>query len=268
MSINEEIKEQQDKLKGQGFLAHLEYFWDYYKLHTFIVIFVIVLAIVLGRDIMNKKPYAIYALFINCQGMDTQDYLQDGFYEYAGIDRNVEACVCDTSSNYISTTIDSSAVATSEKILALISAGEIDVIVSDESNSMRYAAQGTFRDLRDIYPEDVLKELSENDDLFYVDKAYIDFLASEEYTDFVTSGEYDKNNKYAALAAKYSATLVYDHMDKEEMENPVPVGVIIKDSTVLKESNAYPDGNDVIACIVTNSQRVDTAITFIDYLMQ
>ena len=30
MSVHEEIREQQKKLKGQGVKAHLQYFWDYF----------------------------------------------------------------------------------------------------------------------------------------------------------------------------------------------------------------------------------------------
>ena len=32
-SVYGEIREQRKKLKGQGFKAHWDYFWEYYKIH-------------------------------------------------------------------------------------------------------------------------------------------------------------------------------------------------------------------------------------------
>ena len=34
MAMKDEVKEQQQKLKGKTAREKLEYFWDYYKVHT------------------------------------------------------------------------------------------------------------------------------------------------------------------------------------------------------------------------------------------
>ncbi len=265
MSINDEIREQQSKLKGQGFKAKWEYFWEYYKVHTIVVIIAIIFIVTLVHDISNKKPYALYAIFVNNQSQDTQEYLQNGFAEFAGLDTEAETCLVDTASNYISSSLDSTAVATSEKILALISASELDVMVSDESTMAHYASQETFLDLRTVFSKEELDALS--DKLFYVDQSYIDYLSSDEYTDYITSGKYDETNKYACIAAEYNETYTYEHFDVEDMENPVPVGVYLKDSTVIADCGAYPDGNAIVS-IVINTQRTDRALSFIEYLLQ
>ena len=62
MSVHEEIREQQKKLKGQGIKAHLQYFWDYYKIHTIVALAAIIFIVVLVKDVTNNKPYAFYAL--------------------------------------------------------------------------------------------------------------------------------------------------------------------------------------------------------------
>ena len=87
------LKEQQKKLKGQGFKAHWDYFWEYYKIHTIVAIVVLIFIAVTIRDISNNKPYAMYAMFINNRGMETQNILQDGFTEYAHIDTDNYAVI-------------------------------------------------------------------------------------------------------------------------------------------------------------------------------
>ena len=265
MSVRDEIKEQQKKLKGQGFKAHWDYFWEYYKIHTFVAIAVLIFVAITIRDIANNKPYAMYAMFINNKGMETQSILQDGFAEYADIDTSSYAVIVDTSSNFMSSIVDTTSVATSEKIMAMLAAHDLDVIVGDENTMGRYASQDTFIDLRTIYSEDELKELS--DSIFYVDQGYIDYLNSEEYTTYITSGEYDENNKYAVMAKQYEEDFTYQRVDKEDMDDPVPVGFILEKSKALESCQAYPD-EAPIAGIAINTQRVDAAKSFVEYLMQ
>ena len=265
MSVRDEIKEQQKKLKGQGFKAHWDYFWEYYKIHTFVAIAVLIFVAITIRDIANNKPYAMYAMFINNKGMETLSILQDGFAEYADIDTSSYAVIVDTSSNFMSSIVDTTSVATSEKIMAMLAAHDLDVIVGDENTMGRYASQDTFIDLRTIYSEDELKELS--DSIFYVDQGYIDYLNSEEYTTYITSGEYDENNKYAVMAKQYEEDFTYQRVDKEDMDDPVPVGFILENSKALESCQAYPD-EAPIAGIAINTQRVDAAKSFVEYLMQ
>ena len=266
MSVHDEIVEQRKKLKGQGFKAHWDYFWEYYKIHTIVGVIIVIFLVTLIRDIANNKPYALNAMFINNQGMETQTFLQDGFAEFAGIDRNSEAVLVDTS-NYLSNSLDSAAVATSEKIMALLSAKELDVMVADEAVLYRYGAQDTFTDLREVLSEDEFKKFEEAGQLLYVDQGYIDYLASEEYSDYIMNHKYDVNNKYAVMAAKYDETYEEIIPDLSEMDKPVPVGIIVKDSAVLKECGAYPDKIPAVA-ITTTCQRIDRAKQFIEYLMK
>ena len=267
MAVRDEIREQRKKLKGQGFKAHLEYFWEYYKIHTIVALVAIIFVVTLIRDISNNKPYAMYALFVNNQGAATQETLQTGFAEYAGIDTEAEAVLIDTSSNYLSSSLDNTSVATSEKIMALLAAKELDAMVADEQVLYHYATQETFMDLREVFTEEELKALDEQGLIMYVDQGYIDYLASDEYTDYVTTRKYDKNNKYAVMAANYEETFEDIIPDKSEIDNPIPLGVIVTDSTVLKECGAY-DGETAIAGIAINTLRPERARQFLEYLMK
>ena len=267
MSVHDEIREQQKKLKGQGFKAHWDYFWEYYKIHTIVAVIAIIFVVTFIRDIASKKPYALYAMFINNQGLETQDFLQKGFVAEAGIDTNTEAVLVDTASNYLSNSIDSAAVATSEKIMALLAAKELDVMVADDQVLYHYAAQETFMDLREVFDADELKKLDEEGLLMYVDQGYIDYLASEEYSNYITTGKYDKNNKYAVMAAAYDENYEDIIPDKSQMDDPVPAGIILTDSKVLADCGAYTDKTP-IAAIAINTQRTDRAKEFVEYLLR
>jgi hypothetical protein len=265
MAVRDEIREQRQKLKGQGFKAHWDYFWEYYKIHTIVAVIVVIFLVTFIRDIVNKKPYALYAMFVNSQGMEAQTFLQDGFAEYAGIDTNQETILVDTGSNFIGSTIDQTTVATTEKIMAMMSASELDVFVADSGCAYHYASQQTFIDLREVYSQAELDAMS--DRLFYVDQAYADYLASDYYTDYLTNGKFDHDNKYAVLADKYNNTFQYDEIDVSEMDDPIPVGIRLTDSAAIDQSQVYPDQTPV-AAIVVNSERVDNAKKFIEYLLQ
>ncbi len=267
MAVKDEIRAQRQKLKGQGFKAHWEYFWEYYKIHTIVAIIVLIFVVVTIRDIASKKPYALYTIMVNNMGMETQDILQDGFMKYAEIDTSSQAVLVDTASNYLSSSMDNTVIATSEKIMALLAAHELDVMVANDSVLYHYATQDTFMDMRDYYSADELKELEDKGMILYVDRAYMDYLASDDYTNYLTSGKYDENNKYAVIAAEYDETFEYDIPDKSEMSDPIPIGIILKDSSALKECDAYPD-KTAAAAIAINTDRLETAKKFLDYLQK
>ena len=267
MSVNEEIREQRKKLKGQGFKAHWDYFWEYYKIHTIVALIVIIFIVTFARDMLNKKPYAVYSMFINAAGLETQDKIQNGYAEYAGIDMNKETILADTTAGFSLSNMDNATVATSEKIMAVMAAKELDVIVADTNTFGHYSALETYADLRDIYSDEELAAWDSQGLIFYVDQGYVDYLTSDYYSDYLTNGQYDKSNKYAVMAAKYNETFEFPVQDKSEMDDPIPVGIYLKSSTILNETGAYPEGTP-IAGIIINTQRPENAKNFLAYLMQ
>ena len=265
MSVHEEIREQQKKLKGQGFKAYWDYFWDYYKIHTIVAIAVIIFIVILVRDITDNKPYSLYALMLNSSAAEAQDYIESSFAEYSGIDTTQTTVMVDTTSSYNMEIIDEMTIATSEKIMANISASELDVLSADKNMFAYYSYQDVYLDLREVFDEDFLSKHS--DILFYVDRGLIDYIASDEYQDFLMNGTYDETNEYAVMAADIYATGEYPDIPVEDMKNPVPVGFYITASSVLEETGAYY-GNEAVAGIIVNTQRLDAAKLFIEYLLQ
>ena len=264
MSVHEEIREQQKKLKGQGFKAHLEYFWEYYKIHTLVAICVVIFLAMLIHDVRASKPYGFYAAAINSGASMAQDTLEKEFVEYSGIDTTNYDCFIDMSSTYNLHLIDDVTIATSQKIMANIAASELDVMLADSELFTHYANQETFLDLRTILSQEELSALS--DRLVYVDQGYLDFLNSEEYQTYVSTGEFDENNEYAVMADKYNKDFIMPTTDASKMQTPIPVGITVADSAVLSNVGAYA-GSTPVAGVIINSKRTDLAITFLHYLL-
>ncbi len=265
MSVHEEIREQQKKLKGQGLKAHLQYFWDYYKIHTVVAIAAIIFIVVLIKDIKGNKPYAFYAMMLNSNSSSAEDVLEQEFIEYSGIDTNEYSCFIDTSATYNPSVIDEVTLATSQKIMANLSAAEIDVIAADKNMFLYYAYQDIYTDLRTLYDDAFLSKYKDN--IYYVDKGLIDYIASEEYQDFLLNGKYDENNKYAVMAAEIYATGDYPDIPVEDMQEAIPVGISFENSSILDKAYMY-QGQTPVVGIMSNTQRLDTAKQFVEYILQ
>ena len=266
MSVHEEIREQQKKLKGQGLKAHLEYFWEYYKIHTLVAIFVIILLSMLIHDIRNNKPYGFYAEMLNAGMSSAEDTLEQGFAEYGQIDTSKYSCFIDTSASFDLSIISETTIATSQKIMANIAGGDLDILTANSDIFTYYANQQVFNDLRDVL---TAEQLAKYEDLFvYIDQSYIDYLNSEAYQTYVSTGEFDSSNKYAVMADAYNKNFTTPNTDPSKMENPVPVGVRLDGSAKLAESGAYTMTNTIpVAGVVVNTKRPELAVAFLEYLL-
>lgn len=266
MSVHEEIREQQKKLKGQGLKAHLEYFWEYYKIHTLVAIVVIILISTLIHDVKNNKPYGFYALMLNSGASAAQDMLEAEFTPISEIDTNEYSCVIDTSASFDLNSITETTLATSQKIMANIAGGDLDVLGADEMIFYHYSNQQIFADLRDMLPaEDIAQH---QDRLIYVDQAYLDYLDSDAYQTYISTGEFDASNKYAVMADKYNKEMVFPTTDPAEMENPIPVGIRVDGSAALTACGAYPNNSTPIVGILVNAKHPDIAVKFVEYLLK
>ncbi len=73
MAMRDEVREQQNKLKGKTFKEKLNYFWDYYKVHTIALVFAIIVISVFVKDIVTNKDNAFSAVILNSYAHDTQE---------------------------------------------------------------------------------------------------------------------------------------------------------------------------------------------------
>ncbi len=266
-SVHDEIKEQHQKAKEMGMKGKLAYFWDYYKIHTIVVICAVIFVISLIHQIKENKPYAFYAVLMNAfSGLDSNDtnvMWENEFPEYAGIDSETYRVCIDTSITQSSDGGSQYDMANRQKMAAMMHAGDIHMIIADTETFEDYAHVETFYDLSQIFSEEELAAYS--DLLYYTDAAVFD-------EDTGTTLE----EMEAAQRAFYEK--VVDHSDPASMKKPIPVGIRIPTSgNKLAEAGYYnylQDGEHVfqgypmetVAGIPLSVEDPSLALQFLSYL--
>ena len=254
MEINEEKRSQWQALKGMGFKAHWEYFWDYYKIHVLVGAFVIIFLVMLIRDMTDNKPYALNAIFINANTMEMGDAIEEDFARLEDINTEEFEVFIDLNTTMSTGATTTQDVTTTERIYAMIGARELDTLVADPQIFEQLSANEVFLDLRDYFTGDELEALG--DKVYYVDYAEI-----EERRNSMPDLSEEAMQKEIEKAANYTFT----RRDPKDMQTPVPVGIILDDSKVLSDNSLYP-GVTPLAGIVAGTERAETGADLIRYL--
>jgi hypothetical protein len=224
MAINDEIREQQQKLKDMTFKKKLSYILYYYKYPILITTFVLVLLISTIYSIVTRKDTAFYCAMINSTVYNAKsDELMQDFSEDAKIDLTKENVVIDCSMqiNYEKAGQLDSGYA--QKILVLLNAGDIDVMIADEPVIRNYSSISAFKDLGSILSKDIMKQLEAKFDFYY---------------------------------------------DVAEDGSNVPIGIIVTNSKIIKDGTFYSSSYEPILSITSNTKHPETAIKFINYLLE
>lgn len=266
MAISDEIRHQRKRLKGKGVKAHVSYFLTYYTWPTIGVLVGIGMVVWILATALTSKNQVLGVIMLNASttsiGADGfAEMMESEFAEYAGIDTSKDRVVIDTTTyqtpGVVSDTYDMS---TSQKVSVQAAAQTLDAVVADASNFYYYTFAMAFDDLRDVLPQETLDEYA--DYIYYVDLADVNAYQEEVESAQSTDGPmtYDEG-------AAYEKVDTFVRPDPEEMEDPVPVGVIVTDAPVIAESGVYTD-RVVIYGFVQGSQHVDYAAQYLDYLWQ
>lgn len=250
MNINEEKHNQWQALKGMGFKAHWDYFWDYYKIHVIVAIIAIIAIVSMAKDIIGQKPYALSCTFINTASMQESGTLKADFEEYAKIDTSKYVVSIDASSTIDLNNPDQYTIANSERIYAMIAARDLDIIMADEAIFNNYIGNEIFQDLRLFFTEDELAALG--DKVIYADPATFEKKDDAESMDVETTAPATNN--------------IIENPDESEKANLIPVGIKLENNAHLDELEYYP-GEPAYIGIVTASERTDMAKDFINFLL-
>lgn len=265
MSIRDEVKEQQDKMKDKDFKEKWDYFWEYYKFHVMTAVVALLFIISGVKSMLGEKPTYLNVILVNSAPSSFENTLGKDFLEATGVNPSENVCFIDTTAVLNPNNIDEVAIATTQKITANIAAKELDVLGADYNNFFQYAGQDVFADLSAYYSEKDLEAMG--DSVLYMDAGYIEYIASDEYQDYLSNGTYDENNKYAVLCAEAAKTGSYTNLPKEEMKKPIPVGIIINNSKAYEKTGLYSGQTSVVG-IIANSTRTEAAVKFLDYIYQ
>lgn len=292
MAVWDDIKKQHKKVRKKGFKAMASYFWDYYKIPTAVIIVIALFSFYLIRDMASNLPYGFYAMMINSTMHPDGEVIGEDFAGYAGIDTSSYNVLIDTNQTLSTSSYNTYDVSTQERIMAITAAGDLDVMIADQSVFEQYARNSYMTDLRDLMSEDELKKYDGY--IYYVDGAILKAIedgtyeqaSSENTADNESQGSQDDSSVAGSNSAATDETISDEEIsymlgisspssivsedafvlpDPNSMEDPVPVGIILSDTAFMQSTNTYA-GSVPIFGIIGNSSRTDLAIKFLEYL--
>jgi hypothetical protein len=242
--------EQKEALKNMPFKKKVQYFWEYYRLHVFIAIVAIVVAVSIIEPIVNRKPYSFYAMMVNSYDLDGNE-MAENFAAYADLDTDNFTCFIDTAAMVNIAVTSQTDLAMIQRVIALAMAGDLDVLVADGPTFLYYGYALLFTDLRDILTAEELARYEGR--LFYIDQAEIDRRDAEgpDLTD-----DYSTETDVETAIAEAET-----HRDPEPMENPVPIGIF------MGENEHYSPYEPIFGFVISSS-REETARLYLDFLEQ
>ncbi len=259
--VVDEIRQQQMKTKEMSTKGKLEYFWDYYKVHTIAAVLIIIFVTMFIRDVATSKDYNFYAILFNARQL-SGDSLESAFSEYANLDTENYECYIDASTNLSLTSFTEYDMATVQKLMATIQIGDLDTVVFNSELFNNYAGNEMFTDLRTLLSEEELDVWK--DYLYYIDYAEVE--ANRENMDMDTEetsalgGGADEEARSQEILEETNR-----HRSPDGMEKPVPVGIFLEDSPFAEKSGAYSSLVPVFG-FVSTSKRTDTGKQFLEFL--
>ncbi len=256
LSFAEDSKFQWSKMKEKPLGEKVSYLFTYYGVAFIAVVAGILIVFSVAKSILFHKDYGYSAMLVNAFSIDSAA-IGDDFAEYASIDTEHLAVYIDAASTLSRDGMGQEDVSTSTRIAASVQAGDMDAICIDSVNYESYALNEFFADLRTVLPEETLSAYA--DSIYYMD-----------------AEEIRKHNDSDRIAASYMeesplpteeeirASLTY-HQSPDKMKEPVPMGIIVKDASVLKRLSAYPVSTPVLG-FIANSTKAAENIAFLQYL--
>ncbi len=239
MAIKDEIKKESVKLKDMTPKKKAEYIWEYYKIPIIGVIAAIIFIVTFTRDYrINKRPYFLDAIVINSDiAYSADNYLLNDFIKYAHVDTKTYNIAVDTSIYIDEEKFDQMTMANSQKVMALFSAGELDVVMGPDSIMDQYGRMEAFMDIKEVLDDERIKELED-----------------------------------AGFEIYYTTVYEEDENGELKPESTYPAGVYLDGSKYLGSleggvfNTVEQSGKRPVFAITASSQRVDNALKFLSMM--
>ena len=253
MPVYDEYKDVRESIKDKPFKEKMAYFWYYYKIHTIVGIFLLILLAVFIKDRVNNKEYAYTCTLVNAVPVNEATGFMDEFVATTDIDTSKYIAYLDDQVQFSFEGYDQTSMAMMQKFVAMVYAGDIDNVVMEHDLFTNYANNEAFIDLRTVLtPEEIEKY---EDYFFYID---YDNLGNES-PDFeaVASGNTEELVKHDEV----------DRKSTEGMSNPVPVGIFLEDELGerIKSVGFYGEDADIVFGFLTE-KHLDYSRQFLDWL--
>ena len=157
-SLKETVKEEWKKLSSLTWGQRFGYIWDYYKpLMAAVVILVMVVSIAV-TVVHNVRLNRIFnAYLVNCNSYETDpDLISGEFAEYIGGIGSNDQMTVDATLSFNPDEVSEYSMAGQMKTTALLAAGEIDLMILDESAYQGYFGSDVFQELSSVVSREQL----------------------------------------------------------------------------------------------------------------
>jgi hypothetical protein len=261
MAMNDEIREQTDKMKAMTPEQKWDYFWTYYKIPFWAAILGIAVLVYCIHDASSRRDDALYAVMINADSASIPtDALDKWDSDLAGIlklDTKKYQAYVDDSMTLSLNSSDQYSMSNSQKFMAMSAANQLDAVVADEEIYEYYSQFQYFENLNDVLTKE---QLSEYSDCLY-------------YTDRSTFSDTDSDNfELSDLSSRK-----IDHHDPSTMKDPIPVGIFVTDAQKVKADKCYDylsvkkvtyqgHTSEPVVGIPVTSKHQKAGIAFIGYI--
>ncbi|MCR4788606.1 MAG: hypothetical protein K5888_08465 [Lachnospiraceae bacterium] len=254
LSVSEQMLKQAEKMKDKPLKDKLAYFWEYYKMPFIGVIVGIIIVFSIIKAMVTAKDNCFVAMLVNSANIDTIK-MSESFGEYAGLDLKKYDCYIDANDPENLLNSNASEYGAATRFTALLSAADLDCVVYDSVVFNNKAVNDVFFDLRTVLSDEDVKRFEK--DFYYVDRD----TQKKVSEDLSFEGAY---NSTRGTVEEQKEDLE-KHMDPSSMVDPIPVGIVIINSPMVKKIDSYFELFPVFA-IPQNTQRLDTAIAFLHYI--
>ena len=258
-TLREDTNEQIKTMKDRSFKEKFEYFWEYYKFHALGIIVGVAVIIAIIRSIVSYREYAISIIMVNPDNIVTEELApewESDLAEILQINTRKEQIYIDTSISVGNNTPQQLEYSALQKLVAFFTSRTADVFISNTPLFEEYSQNGNLGDLRNYYTEEELEALS---DIIY----YTDGATFVDYQDVTNLDAKEDQEKYTV-----------DHRDPDSMQDPIPTGFYITDSSKLGQAGvyAYINGLDYqghpqegvigIPVVVTDVEKAKIAVEY------
>ena len=259
-TLREDTNEQIKTMKDRSFKDKFEYFWEYYKFHALGIIVGVAVIIAIIRSIVSYREYAISIIVVNPDNIVTEEFApewESDLAEILQINTRKEQIYIDTSIAVGNNTPQQLEYSALQKLVAFFTSRTADVFISNTPLFEEYSQNGNLGDLRNYYTEEELEALS---DIIY----YTDGATFVDYQDVTNLDAKEDQEKYTV-----------DHRDPDSMQDPIPTGFYITDSSKLGQVGVYAyldgfadyqghpqEGVIGIPVVVTDVEKAKTAVDY------
>lgn len=245
MAVMDEFKEERESINSAPFAKKVEYFWDYYKWHTIISVAVLIMAVSFLVSFLTSKDSVLFVTMINGYATESGiDDVESQYMDFIGANVNKEEVSINTSVYLNYETEDTNHMYGIQAVVTYLSGGELDAIACDEVSYINLAYLGTFVDLEEVLTEEEMKKYEEQ--IFYIDQVMLDEIEASDDTEYL-------NYVYGT--------------DPSVMEEPIAVGIYADEESMLIET-FYGEGSTAIIGVVSNSCRMENAVSYLKMILE